>query len=933
MNPFLKSSVAAALTAGALCLSPTPARATSLALNDTGVVVDNGADGRLELTFPALVGKDNKDRKVMDKAVAGRKATLKFEGGGQLDLELGAGEFVIKPSGIPAEIAKLHLSMLVSAEYNRGGKWSIAGSEAKTFPKDKPAKPFLYQGNANTLELTNPTGVVNAFRIPDYSYQQLQDNREWNWSTFQWHVWIAYNPDAPRYVIKLGAPADAAAAPVKRTPIVDRFGQDVKEKIANRLADEAELKKDVDEEKAYFAALNPPPTDRFGGLPDSGAKLGLAKTGFFHVEKKGERWILVDPDGNAFFHLGVCSFGPTSYTYVTGRESSYEWIPPHDGEFATAWAPDKFWNPSSISYHSANLIRKYGEPVTLDSFQERMIPRVRKWGFNSIGAFSGASQAVVSKLDFPYVSHLPAASDWNGIPSLPDIRETFDPFDEKIKAEVEKQFAKNLPPRANDPLLIGYFLANEPTHEAVPRVIPTLKNLPVKRRLVQFLEEKYGTVAACNEAWGIQFADFKTMEGTGLPVTTRKAADDMQAFTALFFETYYRFIAETFHKYDTKHMLIGSRWQPGTANNEQLCRIAGKYLDVISVNYYTYGIDKDFLKRIYTWCGSKPMMLTEFYWTSSSDSGLGPFKDVNSQEERGLAYRNYLEQSAALGYIVGIEWFTLVDAPRTGNWFSRYDGERSNTGLISVTDRPWKSMLTEMMKSNYDVYKVEFGERQPFVFNDPRFTGAGAGGKRKITIARTPQPLVMDGNRGDWPGLPPEMISAKRLVEGADAGGLEAQFRMCWDEENLYLHVEVTDATPMQNQNTGNMLWSGDGIELFIGSENLDQGGALQFADRQIMLGAGAADGQGQVWLLNAPKQLPCKLATTTRVDGKGYALEAAIPFAALGFSPAKGQELLFDLAVDDSTTGKGRKCQLMWNGISRNSTDRGAWGRAVLGE
>jgi len=205
-------------------------------------------------------------------------------------------------------------------------------------------------------------------------------------------------------------------------------------------------------------------------------------------------------------------------------------------------------------------------------------------------------------------------------------------------------------------------------------------------------------------------------------------------------------------------MLIGNRWQPGTANNEQLCRIAGKYFDIVSVNYYAYGVDKDYLGKIYKWCGGKPMMLSEFYWSSSSDSGLGAFKDVNSQDERGLAYRNYLEQSAALGYVVGIQWFTLVDQPRTGNWFSKYDGERANTGLISVTDRPWKTMLAQMMKSNYDVYKVLFRERKPFAFDDPRFSGSGIGAKQKITIIRTPKPIVIDGERGDWPGIPPEMI-------------------------------------------------------------------------------------------------------------------------------------------------------------------------------
>jgi hypothetical protein len=79
-----------------------------------------------------------------------------------------------------------------------------------------------------------------------------------------------------------------------------------------------------------------------------------------------------------------------------------------------------------------------------------------------------------------------------------------------------------------------------------------------------------------------------------------------------------------------------------------------------------------------------------------------------------------VEQNAALGFVVGIEWFTLIDQAVTGRWFSRYSGESANTGLFSVTDRPWKGMLSEMMKTNYEIYDVLLGRRAPFLWDDPR---------------------------------------------------------------------------------------------------------------------------------------------------------------------------------------------------------------------
>jgi hypothetical protein len=135
-------------------------------------------------------------------------------------------------------------------------------------------------------------------------------------------------------------------------------------------------------------------------------------------------------------------------------------------------------------------------------------------------------------------------------------------------------------------------------------------------------------------------------------------------------------------------------------------------------------VDKDSLKRIHEWTGGLPMILSEFFWSSPRDSGLAGGREVRSQQERGLMYRNYVEQSASLGFVIGIEWFTLVDQSATGRWFSKYSGESANTGLFSVTDRPWKAMLEEMAKTNHEIYDVLLGHRPPFAWDEAKARGA-----------------------------------------------------------------------------------------------------------------------------------------------------------------------------------------------------------------
>ena len=80
------------------------------------------------------------------------------------------------------------------------------------------------------------------------------------------------------------------------------------------------------------------------------------------------------------------------------------------------------------------------------------------------------------------------------------------------------------------------------------------------------------------------------------------------------------------------------------------------------------------------------MFLSEFNYGSSKESGLTG--DNITQQARGLAYRNYIEQATTLPFIVGAEWFQLLDEASTGRWYQGYNGERGNCGLISVSDRP-----------------------------------------------------------------------------------------------------------------------------------------------------------------------------------------------------------------------------------------------------
>ncbi len=694
--------------------------AVELQFTNDGLQIQAGSIGSYVLDYPALQdGKQKIVHAILQKNAKGKTATVTYEGGAQVDLAIAeGGKVTAQWSNVPADVESVELALQIPIGFNQGGKWEL-GEKKADFPVQKPASPHLFQGNAPALNLINYEGKKLEITVPKFSFLQLTDNREWNWSIFHFKAFVPFAANKDDFSFTISTLGDGIAS----KPLVDSFGQSTLSTWDDKLQKAEDLKTDVAAEDAWYASLQPPATDALGGLPDSKESLGLQATGFFHIENKDGKTILVNPLGNAFFHISPCGFNPNDdYTLTKGRESAYEWLPKPEGEFSTVFRKDS--GGTILSFHLVNQIRKYGQPFDPNTFSTRMIERLRKWGFNSIGAFTALDFGATARktAQFPAVAHLPI-DPWNGIKRIPGIHETFDPFDEGTRVKIAANLAEFLPAHANDPLIIGWFTVNEPIYEQIPPIVPTLKGSEhaCKRELVTWLTKKYSDIAAFNTAWGTTASSFDALQETPLALTTEAAKQDSIAFASHFLDVYHRLIAENVRKHDKNHLLLGSRLQPATISNEWICRAMGPHVDVMSFNYYTYGMDTAFLRRIHEWTGGKPMMLSEFFWSSPSDSGLTGGREVGSQEERGLAYRNYVEQAAALGFVVGIEWFTMVDQSVTGRWFSGFDGERANTGLMSVVDRPWKPLLKQMMLTNYNIYDVWFGKKPPFVWDDPRF--------------------------------------------------------------------------------------------------------------------------------------------------------------------------------------------------------------------
>lgn len=464
--------------------------APTLVLTEEGVDIRFGAAGGVTLPVPGL-SLGEKDYSGEKPSVEKQDDVLvaRYPSGTELRMSV-SGDNIISASfqGMPEGARGFVFHTRIPLNFNQGGRFILGAKPPADFPEQKE-KQIVLDGWAQSFSVISPSGEGYTITMPG-EYQQVQDFRFFNWPTFVHKYSFNFKNQAGKTgfafkVENVKSPDAASAAPSEtRKFLVDRYGQSARKDYPEKVKSDDELKADGARQLEEMAAYQPDPSlDAYGGMAGSNKNYGLKRTGFFHVDKAGGRQVLVTPEGNVFFQLAVCGITNTDdYTTVRGREKVYEWIPPRDGMFKDAWRPN---TPGAASFYITNWIRKFGRPYEKEEWVAQAVNRLRSWRFNSAGAFSG-TPAAFEVLNFPNVSFLPLGAG-DGVVLLPDrlgAQSVLDPFVPGTEAALDKRFAKNVAPRANDPLLIGYFLGNEQHFELLPKMVPAYKASKVAKWLI-----------------------------------------------------------------------------------------------------------------------------------------------------------------------------------------------------------------------------------------------------------------------------------------------------------------------------------------------------------------------------------------------------------------------------------------------------------------
>ncbi len=417
------------------------------------------------------------------------------------------------------------------------------------------------------------------------------------------------------------AKTDEGSEFLEGKPVVDEFGQWALTDWPRKIHSREQLAQELAAEAKAFGTLADFGYGKYGGYASTHA----AATGFFRVEKVAGKWWFIDPEGHYFLSSSINGI------------------------------------PGGFGGGGRGRGRGAGAATSAPAGPSLTNRRLDSWGMTTGGA---------GRPNIPFLRwNLPRETTFLGMPDV---------YAEGFAAAIDAAADAQCTPHKEDPLVLGYFLGNEPPWDGrEPELCDMILKGPesaTKTRLEAYLKE-------------------------GDNEKRRKA------FIIGAFEHYVSTMVAAIKKYDPNHLTLGMRF--GGKPSDELMHV-GRLFDVCSINVYEYEPTKQ-VERAYRLTG-RPVMIGEFH-IGVPENGLGAgLVQAENQAERGNAYQYFVEQAASLDGFLGAHWFTWRDEPVLG----RMDGENYNIGFVDVTDRPYSELVEAAKTTNKRLLEVHSGKTPPY---------------------------------------------------------------------------------------------------------------------------------------------------------------------------------------------------------------------------
>lgn len=413
--------------------------------------------------------------------------------------------------------------------------------------------------------------------------------------------------------------------------------------------------------KDFTTSDTAPKLSRYGGFKNGKR---YTATGFYYTKCIDGRWWFIDPEGYLFYNMGVSTI-----------------------------------LPGDSDAENAGRNKVYG---SYEKWASGTTEELKELGFNTAGGWSDIDR--LSKVKEPmaqscimyflktYMGRLGLDNSSSGSTTFSNgALNVFDPDFETFCDEWAKE---NMPKYKDNPNLIGWLSDNElPATESLLDIYLNLDVTDVKNAY------SYAT------AWEW----LRTRTGKQTPDTEDITDELREDFRDFVYDRYFSVISKAIKKYDPNHLYMGCRFTNEGYASKGIMAAAGRYCDVITVNYYGAWTPEDqFADRWKQWSGDTPFMVTEWY-AMAYDSGLacnsGAGFRVPTQADRGNFYQNYALGLMETKNCVGFDWFKYMDNDPDA-MFRDSSNKDGNKGIYSLEFKQYPELTGRMKEINQNAYDL-----------------------------------------------------------------------------------------------------------------------------------------------------------------------------------------------------------------------------------
>jgi hypothetical protein len=392
-----------------------------------------------------------------------------------------------------------------------------------------------------------------------------------------------------------------------------------------------------------------------------------AATGFFRAAKVENRWWLVDPNGYLFVAAGV-----NGVSLIPGSRAE---------------EVDRTYREAALAKHR-----------TESDWAEATASRLREWGFNTLGP---DSDTAVRDREMAFTINLDCSRAVRRADAglFPDV------FDPNFGRAVRRHVGRACRPYADERRLVGYFTdgrldwgtGEESAGPLMARFLSMEDQAPGRRALLEFLERRYLTIAALNEAWATSYDSFEEI-GRTPQVGSHIPQADIDGFQQLVAGEYFRITHEAIRASDRHHLILGPRFE-GEAPGPVLAAM-DDLVFVVSVQWSGGRPSPAQLRRMQR-LSDRPVLICDLA-IAVSPTANGSRRQVRAcvgaEEEQAAQLGARLREFLALPMVIGYCWQSYVDGAA--------EKGPGRCGLVGRDDAPHEALVAAAADTNAALYEL-----------------------------------------------------------------------------------------------------------------------------------------------------------------------------------------------------------------------------------